>query len=98
MMLVLPCNVTDRVALVAGKTVQDPSAKSTGNMVVLRVTTAKVGDEIKNILNRFLDYTALKTPKWKDGNGWQLFDVIGDFGFGEHKRLTDKISPWSMKR
>ena len=68
---------------VAGKTIQDPSAKSTGNMVVLRVTTAKVGDEIKNILNRFLDYTASKSPNWKDGHGWQLFDVIGEFGFGE---------------
>ena len=77
----------------------DASAKSTGSMVVLRVTTAKVGDEITRILNAFLKHTASsETSKWQHNDGWQLFDVIGDFGLGESKHLYEKISKWSLKR
>ncbi len=68
-------------------------------MVVLRVTTAKVGDEITRILNAFLNHTAdSETAKWKHDDGWQLFDVIGDFGLGESKQLSQKISKWSLRR
>ena len=67
-------------------------------MVVLRVTTTKVGNEIKNVLNKYLEYTTGSIHSWKAPCGWQLFDVIGDFGFGENKRLTEKVSSWSMDR
>ena len=79
--------------------IKDPTAQNTGSMIVLRVTTAKVGDEIKTILNKYLDMTASRERgRWKDADDWQLFDVIGDFGFGECKHLAEKLSPWSRKR
>jgi len=84
--------------LCAGKSVRDPSSQSTGTMTVVRVTTAKVGDEITRILNLFLSYTSDgNNGKWKT-NTWQLFDVIGDFGLGESKHLSQKISSWSLHR
>ena len=82
----------------------DKAAKVTGNMVVLRVTTAAVGDEITRVLNAYLSYTASpaaawkQTAAWKQAEGWQLFDVIGDFGLGESKQLAQKISQWSLLR
>lgn len=76
----------------------DKAAKVTGNMVVLRVTTAAVGDEITRVLNAYLSYTASTAAAWKQAEGWQLFDVIGDFGLGESKQLAQKISQWSLLR
>ena len=67
-------------------------------MVVLRVTTAAVGDEITRVLNAYLSYTISTATEWKREGGWQLFDVIGDFGLGESKQLAQKISQWSFLR
>ena len=69
-------------------------------MMVLRVTTTKIGNQVKTILNDYLDLTARQGHSWKDADndGWQLFDVIGDFGFGEGKHLAQKMSHWSRTR
>ena len=65
-------------------------------MIVLRVTTAKLGDELTRVLNAFLHQS-----KWKSQStaaNWQLFDVIGDFGMNETKQLVDRVSKWSLNR
>ena len=66
-------------------------------MVVLRVTTAALGDEITRVLNTFLN----QAKQWKSqdpATKWQLFDVIGDFGLNENKQLADRISECSLHR
>lgn len=75
---------------------REATAEATGTMIVLRVTTAKLGDELTRVLNAFLNQS-----KWKSQStaaNWQLFDVIGDFGMNETKQLVDRVSKWSLNR
>ncbi len=86
----------------AGKSATDAATRSTGSMIVVRVTKETVGDELTRVLQSFLSHTADYASRWKHAEGWQLFDVIGDFaksaGAGESKHLATKISKWTLNR
>ena len=62
-----------------------------------------MGEKIVSVLKEFLTYTQTQEKPWQHSPkdnlpGWQLFEVVGDFGESDQTELLTKLSPWARQR
>ena len=61
-------------------------------MVVIRVSSAAVGQEFADVIKRFLEIT-------HGGQGGDTrFECVGDFGSSDNQPLVNKMSTWALQR